>query len=76
MVVPSTIGAWNVRTQMDSAGSDRPQRIIALVGRKLDRYKVETAALSETRLVEEGPECTYSSEIDTVKMDRPCYQNA
>ena len=39
---------------MDSAGSDRPQRRTALVGRELDRYKVEIAALSETRLTEEG----------------------
>ena len=39
---------------MNSAGSDRPQRRTAIVGRKLDRYKVETAALSETRLAEEG----------------------
>ena len=54
MVIPLTIGAWNVRTLMDSSGSDRPQRRTALVGRKLDRYKVEIAALSETRLAEEG----------------------
>ena len=39
---------------MDSSGSDRPPRRKALVGRELDRYKVETAALSETRLAEEG----------------------
>lgn len=39
---------------MDSAGSDRPQRRTALVGRELHRYKVEIAALSETRLAEEG----------------------
>ena len=37
---------------MDSAGSDRPQRRTALVGRELDRYKVEIAALSKTRLAE------------------------
>ena len=49
-----TIDAWNVRTLMDSSGSDRPQRRIALVGRELDRYKVEIAAQSETRLPEEG----------------------
>ena len=36
------------------AGSDRPQRRTALVGKELDRYKAETAALSETRLAEEG----------------------
>ena len=43
-----------MRTLTDSAGSDRPQRRTALVGRELDRYKVEIAALSETRLAEEG----------------------
>ena len=39
---------------MDSAGSEIPQRSSALVGRELDRYKVEIAALSETRLAKEG----------------------
>ena len=39
---------------MDSAGSDRPQWRTAVVGRELDLYKVEIAALSETRLAEEG----------------------
>ena len=48
------IGAWNVRTLMHSAGLDRPQRRIALVGRELGRYKTEIAALSETRLAEVG----------------------
>ena len=53
-VIPLTIGAWNVRTLMDSSSSDRPERRTALVGIELDRYKVEIAALSETRLAEEG----------------------
>ena len=53
-VIPLTIGAWNVRTLMDSSSSDRPERRTALVGRELDRYKVEIAALNETRLAEEG----------------------
>ena len=53
-MIPLTIGAWNVRTLMDSSSSDRPERRTALVGRELDRYKVEIAALSETRLAEEG----------------------
>ena len=53
-VIPLTIGAWNVRTLMDSSSSDRPERRTALVGKELDRYKVEIAALSETRLAEEG----------------------
>ena len=39
---------------MDSSSSDRPERRTALVGSELDRYKVEIAALSETRLAEEG----------------------
>ena len=53
-VIPLTIGAWNVRILMDSSGSDRPERRTALVGRELDRYKVEIAALNETRHAEEG----------------------
>ena len=39
---------------MDSAGSDRPQRRTALVGRGLGRYGIEKAALSETRFAEIG----------------------
>ena len=39
---------------MDSYDSDRPQRRAALVGKELERYKAEIAALSETRLAEEG----------------------
>ena len=54
-VIPLTIGAWNVRTLMDSPSYDRPEQRTALVGTELDRYKVENAALSETRLAEEGP---------------------
>ena len=48
MVIPLKIGAWNVRTLMDSAGSDRPERRTALVGRELGRYWIEIAALSQT----------------------------
>ena len=39
---------------MDSSSFDRPQRRTALVSRELDRYKVEIAALNETRLADEG----------------------
>ena len=53
-VIPLTIGAWNVRTLMDSSSSDRPEQRTALVGKELGRYKVEIAALSETRLAGEG----------------------
>ena len=53
-VIPLTIGAWNVRTLMDSPGSDRLQQRTALVVRELDRQKVEIAPLSETLLAGEG----------------------
>ena len=53
-LIPLTIGAWNVRTLTDSTGSDRPQRRTVLIGRELDRHKVEIAALSETLFAEEG----------------------
>ena len=53
-VIPLRIGAWNVRTLMDSAGSDRPQRRTALVGRELGRYDIQIAALSETRFADVG----------------------
>ena len=53
-MIPLKIGAWNVRTLMDSAGSDRPQRRTALVGREFVRYGIEIAALSETRFAEIG----------------------
>ena len=39
---------------MDSAGSDRPQRRTALVGKELGIYGIEIAALSETRFAEIG----------------------
>ena len=48
------IGACNVHTLMDSAGSDGPQRRTALVEREPDRYGIEIAALSETRFAEIG----------------------
>ena len=48
------IGAWNVRTLMDRAGSDRPQRRTALVGRELGRYGIQRTALSETRFADVG----------------------
>ena len=53
-MIPLKIGAWNVRTLMDSAGSDRPQRRTAVVGRELGRYWIEIAALVETRFAEIG----------------------
>ena len=48
------VGAWNVRTLLDRSGSDRPERGTALVGKELSRYNIDIAALSETRLADEG----------------------
>ena len=36
---------------------DRPQRRTALIAEELSRYKIDIAALSETRLAEEGELC-------------------
>ena len=43
-----------MRTLMNSAWSDRPQRRKALVGRELWRYGIQIAALSETRFAAVG----------------------
>lgn len=47
-------GACNVRTLMDSATSDRPERRTAIIARELRRYRIDLAALSETQLADEG----------------------
>ena len=49
-----TIGTWNVRTLMDRDNSGRPERRTTLVAKELSRYNIDIAALSETRLAEEG----------------------
>ena len=48
------VGAWNVRTLLDRAGTDRPERRTALIGKELSRYSIDIAALSETRFADEG----------------------
>ena len=45
---------WNIRTMMDTNTNIRPQRRTALIAAELKRYKVDIAALSETRLPLEG----------------------
>ena len=52
-----TFGAWNVRTLLDRKKSNRPERRTALVAKELARYNIDIAALSETRLADEG-QCT------------------
>ena len=48
------IGCWNVRTLLDREDSGRPERRTALVAKELQRYSIDIAALSETRLADEG----------------------
>ncbi|XP_063587786.1 uncharacterized protein LOC134765037 [Penaeus indicus] len=49
-----TLATWNIRTLLDNANADRPERRTALVARELSRYKVDITALSETRLADKG----------------------
>ncbi|BHF60009.1 hypothetical protein SprV_0100297000 [Sparganum proliferum] len=51
---PLTLAAWNVRSLLDNPRSDRPELRTAPVSRELARYKVDIAALSETRFSEQG----------------------
>ena len=54
-VIKSTklkLANWNVRTLQDS--EHRPERRTALVAAELNRYKIDIATLTETRLEEEG----------------------
>ena len=55
--MPLNAAAWNVRTLLDREDSDRPERRTALIARELDRYNIDIAALSETRLAGEGAPC-------------------
>ena len=51
---PFVFACWNVRTLLDSDRSNRPERRTALIDKELFRLNVDIAALSETRLLEEG----------------------
>nr|VZI29523.1 unnamed protein product [Spirometra erinaceieuropaei] len=53
-VSPPTLAAWNVRSILDNPRSNRPERKSTLVARELALYKVDIAALSETRFSEQG----------------------
>ena len=48
------VGAWNVRTLLDRDNTARPERRTALTAKELARYRIDIAALSETRLANEG----------------------
>jgi len=45
---------WNVRTLLDTGTAERPARRTALLAAELQRYNIDIAALSETRLADEG----------------------
>jgi len=45
---------WNVRTLIDRATSNRPERQTASITKELSRYRVDIAALSETCLASYG----------------------
>ncbi|VDL98738.1 unnamed protein product [Schistocephalus solidus] len=53
-VSPVRLAAWNVRFLLDNPRRNRPERRTALVARELACYKVDIAALSETRFSEQG----------------------
>ena len=48
------VGPWNVHTLLDRDNIARPARRTALTAKELARYRIDTAALSETRLADEG----------------------
>ena len=45
---------WNIHTLIDQDDIDSPHRHTALIASELDRYKIDIAALSETRLAGKG----------------------
>ena len=49
-----TVASLKVRTSGDSPNNHRPEKSTALVARELARYNRDIAALSETRLPDEG----------------------
>jgi len=42
------LAAWNVQTLLDN--DDRLERRTAIIAREMERYNIDIAALSETRL--------------------------
>ena len=52
--IKMTFASWNVCTLLDLDKAKRSERRTALVSRELARYNIDIAALSETRISEEG----------------------
>ena len=53
-MVQLKLACWNIRTMLDTAESNRPQRRSALVAHELSRLNIDIAALSEVRLPNTG----------------------
>ncbi|VDM00984.1 unnamed protein product [Schistocephalus solidus] len=53
-VIRFTLAAWSVRFLLDNPRSNRPEWRMALVAQELAWYKVDVAALNETRFSEQG----------------------
>jgi hypothetical protein len=49
-----TVAQWNVRTLLDRDEANRPERRTALVAMELAKYRIDIAALCETRFPESG----------------------
>nr|VZI19853.1 unnamed protein product [Spirometra erinaceieuropaei] len=49
-----TVAAWSIRPLLDNQRSNRPEIRTTLVTRELTRYKMDIAAISETRFSEQG----------------------
>ena len=54
-MIPLRVATWNVRSLLDDTlGGTGPSRKTAILAHELNRYSVDFAALSETRLSGEG----------------------
>jgi len=51
---PLNLAAWNVHTPQDTSNSESPERHTALVCKELARFNIHAAALSKTRLADDG----------------------
>uniref|UniRef100_G1KWH0 Endonuclease/exonuclease/phosphatase domain-containing protein n=1 Tax=Anolis carolinensis TaxID=28377 RepID=G1KWH0_ANOCA len=52
--IKMNFGTWNVRTLLDNTDSKRPERRTAVIARELRHFKIDIAALQETRRAGEG----------------------
>ena len=65
------ISCWNVRALIDNPESSSPARRTALICKELDRYNVDIATLSETRLADDGQIQEIASGYTIFRKGRP-----